>query len=178
MKKKIIYSSVILLAGVLQTSSAVTFFGSEWPVDFVLMLVLAWTLIDGFDDFLPWAVFAGIVYDAVSFSPIGSHIAVFSLVAYGVSFFSRRFSIEMGGAGILSALFFIAAATIGSRYLIFFLEIGFEAIAVDFSNIVFLSMAFAKAAIFNGLIFLAWFFIIGRIQDFFFLKTKERKIFV
>lgn len=178
MKKKIIYALVIFLSIMVQTSSAAFFSNSNWLVDVVLMLVLAWTLIDGFDLFLPWAIFAGILYDLVAFSPIGLHVIIFSLLAYCVSFFSKRFSTEIKGMGILLVMFFTAAATIGSRAIIFFWEFGDGFFANDFSNFWMMVKFFIPVFFYNLIIFFILYFVIGWIKKFFYLSKKEERISV
>lgn len=115
MKKKIIYSLMIFLAIILQTSVLPIVFRSSIPGDLVLMLVLAGVVLDGFFAYFWWAIFAGILYDLATFVQVGTHALVFLLSIYFVSFFSRRFSVEVRGVGILLFALFVASSTIISR---------------------------------------------------------------
>ena len=93
--------------------------------DLVMMFVLAWTIAFGFENSLWLAIGAGSVYDLLSFVPIGTHVLIFVLIIYLVSFFSRRFSVDLKGTGVLLVLFFILASQIGSHMLLI-LAAGFE----------------------------------------------------
>lgn len=120
MKKKIVYSFLIFLAVILQTSVLPVLFRGSVPGDIVLMFVLAAMVLDGFFGFLWWAIFAGIVYDLASYVQVGTHALIFLLVVYFVSFFSRRFSVELKGVGIFLFLFFVLVATFISKAIVSF----------------------------------------------------------
>ncbi len=83
--------------------------------DILLMFILTGAVVDGFFDFLWCAVFAGIIYDLVSYTPVGAHVLIFLFIVYFVSFFSRRFSIELKGVGLVLFLIFVIVATLLSR---------------------------------------------------------------
>ena len=172
MKKFFIYFLIIFFAIVLQVSSVPLFFKSDWPVDIVLMLVLAWTLIDGFDAFLKWAVFAGLLYDLATFSAVGLHVIIFALLAYSVSFFSKRFSVEIKGTGILLMMFFVSAATICSRAILLSHEFGAGVIANDISKFWQTLGMFSLAASCNLLIFFVLFFMLNWVGNFYYLKKN------
>lgn len=118
MKKKIVYSSLIFLAVILQTSVLPVVFRESATGDIVLMFVLAAMVLDGFFGFLWWAIFAGIIYDLASYVQVGTHALIFLLVVYFVSFFSRRFSVELKGVGVFLFLFFVIVATLLSRVIV------------------------------------------------------------
>ncbi|MEI7891275.1 MAG: hypothetical protein WCI36_04915 [bacterium] len=128
MKKNIIYAIVLFFAIVLQTSVLKLIAPTSVVGDIVLMLVLAGAIIDGFFSFFWLAVFFGIVYDLVGYVQVGSHAIVFLLIVYFVSFFSRRFSVELGGVGLVWFFFFVVFATILSNGTMAFL------VAFDLQN--------------------------------------------
>lgn len=117
MKKKIIYLLLLFLVIILQTS----FFPLIMPVhvmpDAVLMLILVGAVFDGFQEFFWWAIIAGVIYDLVTYNIIGLHSLVFLLVVYFVSFFSRRFSVELRGVGLALFLFFITVSSFISHFI-------------------------------------------------------------
>lgn len=115
MKKKFIYGLILFCAIILQTSILPLISPAQVSGDVVLMLILAGSIIDGFFLFFWWAIFAGIIYDLASYSPVGVHALIFLLVLYFVSFFSRRFSVELKGVGIALFGLFVLAATLLSR---------------------------------------------------------------
>lgn len=115
MQKKFFYLLIIITALILQTSAMPALGGSRSGLDLVLMLVLAWAIIDGFAAFLPWAITIGILYDFVTMLPIGVHVLVFLFVVYMISFFSKRLSIDFRATGLLMILFFIAVSFLVSQ---------------------------------------------------------------
>lgn len=106
MKKNLIYFVLIIGILLVQTSIIPGLWGSSALPDFALMMVLAWTIREGFTAFFPWILFMGIAYDLLTFMPIGTHVIIFTLSAYLVSFFSRRFSVHIRGLGIFLIFFF------------------------------------------------------------------------
>lgn len=173
MKKKVIYLFIIFTATILQTSSAVFFLNHNWPADIILMLVLAWTLIDGFEEFLPWAIVAGLFYDLAYFSPIGTHILILAVLSYCLSFFSKRFSLEIRGTGLLLVMAFVVGTTLGSRIITVALEFGVDALKTDLENFRILIGVFLSSALLNLVIFFGLYFMIRKIEKFFRLKQKR-----
>ena len=115
MKKKFFYIIMILLALVLQTTAVVPAVGQRNGLDIILMLVLAWSIIDGFNGFLSWAIFIGILYDMLSSSPVGLHVLIFLAVIYMVSFFSKRLSIDVQGTGLIIIILFVFGSVFFSQ---------------------------------------------------------------
>jgi rod shape-determining protein MreD len=110
---------------VLQKTAMPEIFHLGYLPDLVMMFVLAWTIAYGFENSLWLAIGAGFIYDLLSFVPIGTHVLIFVLIIYFVSFFSRRFAVDLRGTGVLLVLFFILASEIGSHMLLI-LAVGFE----------------------------------------------------
>jgi len=118
-KRKILaYLALILGLIMVQKSLVPIMFGGDHMPDIVLMFVLALAIIDGFDNFLPWALFAGLAYDVASRVAIGLHALIFVIIVYCVSFFSRRFLVDMRSTGAAMLLLFIVLATVVSHLFI------------------------------------------------------------
>lgn len=115
MKKNIIYAVVIVALLIVQTTVVPVVFGHEFPPDLVLMFALAWTIRDGFTAFLSWLVLAGLAYDALTYLPPGTHVLIFVSSAYLVSFFSRRFLVQIRGVGLALMLFLVLLSTLFSQ---------------------------------------------------------------
>jgi rod shape-determining protein MreD len=115
MKKKGIYFGIILLAILIQTSFEPVFAPAHISGNVVLMLVLAMAVLEGFSSSLTWAIVAGILFDFASYGIVGQHVMIFLLIFYGVSFFSRRLSVDVKGTGLLLLLLFVIASTFVSR---------------------------------------------------------------
>jgi rod shape-determining protein MreD len=163
-KKKIIYLLLIFFVVLLQKNFLPSLLGNRNYFDMVLMLVLAWTILDGFSEFLPWAIFIGGLYDLLFYFPIGVHIILFSLVAYLVSFFSKRFSVNMRSSGIFIIIFFIFTASLASNFLdIFMINGGLNFWKIFKENIFKENLLFYELII-NGILFLVCYLLIKRIK--------------
>jgi rod shape-determining protein MreD len=167
MKKKSIYVAVLLLSVIVQTSAVPVFISHAMIVDNVLMLVIAWSLIDGFAAFLGWTIVAGILYDVVSYTTVGTHVLVFLAVTYMVSFFSRRFSMDMKGAGLALILLFVALISFVSHGVLALSISGdvrsfhdFGSYFGSFPNVV------LQTAL-NMLLFFVWFGMIRKIKKYY-----------
>ncbi len=168
MKKKIIYSFLIFLAIILQTSFFPNVCRDCESGDIVMMLVLAGVVLDGFFGFFWWAIFAGIIYDLASFVQIGTHALIFLLVIYFVSFFSRRFSVELKGVGVFLFLIFVVFATLVSRGIIA-LSIALDSQSFHQFQDVFLG-SFSTVGFqifFNAVLFFLCFHVLKKIKVFF-----------
>lgn len=125
MKKKFVYSIILLVIIIFQISVLPVIEPTEVVPDILLMTILAWSILDGFSAFLSWAIFAGILYDLAAYAPLGVNVLIFLLVAYSVSFFSRRLTVELKGMGILFFAAFVIEATLLFRF-IFALSLAWE----------------------------------------------------
>jgi rod shape-determining protein MreD len=167
MKKKFVYCLLLFGAIVLQTSVLPVISSSYAMGDIVLMLVLVGAIIDGFFSFFSWAIFAGILYDLITYSTVGIHAIIFLFVVYFVSFFSRRFSIELRGVGVLLFALFIVFATLISRLIISFSIAWDSQLPVrylrDFGNLKIVSIQIAC----NIFLFLFCFFVFNKVKKFF-----------
>ncbi len=118
MKKKFIYGLLLFSAIILQTAVLPVISFGFATGDILLMIILAGAILDGFSGFLGWAVFAGIIYDLVSYTAVGVHVLVFIFVVYFVSFFSRRFSVELRGFGLALFMIFVIVSTLVSHVIL------------------------------------------------------------
>ncbi len=118
MKKKFVYLFIFIAVAVFQLSFLPVISDKETVANAVLMMILAWSVLDGFFAFLSWAIFFGIFYDIISYSTVGTHAFIFLAIVYFVSFFSRRFSMELRGVGMILFLLFIFVSTLASNAII------------------------------------------------------------
>lgn len=171
MKKKSIYFLILVFSTLLQTSVLPVLFGVGSVGDNVLMLILAWSVLDGFASFLGFGILAGIFYDMLSFSTIGTHAIIFLGVIYFVSFFSRRFSVEVRGTGIILLLLFIIVATIFSHAVVV-LVMAFEANSLDgYWRSFGTPGSFLLSIAYNIVLFAFWFHFIRKIKKFFLIEA-------
>ncbi|EKE16431.1 MAG: hypothetical protein ACD_11C00017G0021 [uncultured bacterium] len=167
MKKFFVYFAIMLVSLSIQTSAVPLFFSFGHMPDFVLMLVLAWAIIDGFNLFFWWAVFLGILYDLISFSFVGSYAIIFILLVYGVSFLSKRFRVEMNASGMVVIYFLVLLSTIGEKIMLIFYNFGIAGIGSEFSNFFPLIKSLTIISMYNFIFFFFWFFVIKKIKKYF-----------
>jgi len=167
MKKKFVYCLILFCAIILQTSILPLISPSQVTGDVVLMFILAGSIIDGFFAFFWWSIFAGIIYDLVGYSTVGVHALIFLLVLYFVSFFSRRFSVELRGVGLALFGIFVLAATLLSQAIVTLV------IAWDLQNLHGYSKEFGSFGdigiqiFYNTLLFLFCFVVFKKVKKFF-----------
>lgn len=167
MKKKLVYTFIILVAILIQTSVVPVITETKIPGDSIIMAVLAWSILDGFFAFFPWAVLAGLLYDLASYSPIGTHVLILLPVLYFVSFFSRRFTMESKGVRIVLFVAFVVSVTIFSR-IIFSLDAAWEIFSFrQFWKIFASPLSFVWQLVHNLVLFFFWFFVIKKAKIFF-----------
>lgn len=167
MKKKVVYFLLLFCAIVLQTSVLPLVSPAYAAGDILLMLILAGSIVDGFSTFFWWAIFAGILYDLVSYTTVGIHALIFLSVVYFVSFFSRRISVELKGVGQVLFMIFIIVATMVSRAILVLLTTwDFQKISgffKDFGSVRIVSIQILC----NTLLFFLCFFILKKTKKFF-----------
>lgn len=170
MKKKLVYLFILIVAIIIQTSLMPVILSFNTTGDFVLMTVLAWSVLDGFSAFIIWAIVAGILYDLAAYSTVGEHAIIFLAVVYFVSFFSRRLSLEFKGIGWLLFIMFIIVATFLSRSIVA-LMMAWDMQTVHGYWQMFGSLKSITLQIFyNGILFFILFFLLRRIKEFFKLE--------
>ncbi|KKQ12238.1 MAG: hypothetical protein US25_C0059G0001 [Candidatus Moranbacteria bacterium GW2011_GWE1_36_7] len=167
MKKKFVYFVILFLAIILQTSALPLILPGKAVGDVVLMLVLAGVVLDGFFGFFWWAIFFGIFYDLAVYQIIGTSSLTFLLLVYFVSFFSRRFSVELKGLGLLFFVGFVVVASIISHIIatlpLVLHEKGFSVLLQSFGSL----KIFSLEIFYNLLLFLVCFIILRKAKNFF-----------
>jgi rod shape-determining protein MreD len=171
MRKKLVYTFVFIVSIIAQTSILPVISKVGIAGDAVAMAVLAFSILDGFSAFLGWAIFAGIMYDLASYSLVGTHVFIFLLIVYFVSFFSRRFSVERKIVGLILFFMLVVVSTFLSRGVIA-LAAAWEVQTLHgywktFGNLEF----FIFQIICNTIMFSLWFVILKKIKRFFNLEA-------
>ncbi len=166
MRRFIVYFLVVLLAVILQSNFFSLIFPNQWCGNLVLMLVVVGTLMDGFEPFLGWTILAGVFFDLASFSFLGQSVIIFTLASYGVSFFSKRFAMEIRGSGLLWVVFFVIMSTLGERILMFWWQFGFTWSDKNFSNFFPWTSGIFCALVFNFLVFFGWLWLLRRLRKY------------
>lgn len=122
MKKSILILIAVLILVIFQTSFLAPWFSGYFSPDLLLASLMAATVIFGFNQVWSTVIAAGMIMDLFSYSRLGSHVVIFILAAYLISFVSRRFSVSDKGLGIAVAFFWITLATWLENWGMLFLE--------------------------------------------------------
>lgn len=121
-----IRSAVVIVAVTLQASFLNLALPKNLVVDLLPLIVLAWVILVSFEKIWPWIVTLGVFTDLFSFERIGINAIFFIIIAYAISFFSRRFLIERRSAGFLVITVFVVVVFL-------FLDIGRLVVLENFS---------------------------------------------
>lgn len=168
MIKKITRLSIILLLVFFQLSAVSPFFYPGPVPDIMLMLVVAWTMVVGFENIWMWIVGGALIFDLASFNPAGTSMILFIAVSYFISFVSRRFLVEHRGWGIAITFSFIILATSAS------LIIGGYPDGYGAETVWELVAYLQKVIIVNTLFFLVLFWVLKRVEEY--LSYYDKKI--
>ncbi|HOF42754.1 MAG TPA: rod shape-determining protein MreD [Candidatus Moranbacteria bacterium] len=171
MKKKLVYIFIGLIAILFQTSVIPVVTETKMPGDSVIMAALAWSILDGFFAFFPWAILLGLLYDIISYSPIGMHVLVILPVLYFVSFFSRRFTMESKGVRIVLFIVFVVSVTIFSRIILFLVNSWGNLSLNGFWKIFASPAGIVWQLAHNFVLFFFWFFVIKKCKEFFKIES-------
>lgn len=112
MFQKIKTLMMILFAAVFQISAFPNLFPGGVLAEIILILVVFWTMQDGFDKTWPKAVAAGLIADLFYFWPVGINIIALCAVAYGTGFLTRRFSVSQKNLGFFVMLLLVMIGTL------------------------------------------------------------------
>lgn len=166
MKKRFIYCVFMFAVLAVQIAVVPAFFHGQVVPSALFMLVLAWSLVDGFIPFLFWAIGFGIAADALSASPIGSHVVMFAILSYAASFLSRRFL--SGGFAFMAFLIFCTTLAVRVLRMVILLEGG---ASFKIASGIFLEPgAILLETVANMIIFSILLFAIKRIKKFFWIE--------
>lgn len=122
MKRFFLILICVLVLVVFQTSFLAPWFSGYFCPDALLVFLMAGSVIFGFNSVWKTAILSGLLMDLFTYSRIGSHVILFVLAAYAISFISRRLSVSDRGLGLVGALFWIALATWFENWGLVFLE--------------------------------------------------------
>jgi rod shape-determining protein MreD len=172
MKKKLVYTATILIAIILQVSVLSVVFDNHASANLVLMMILAWSVLDGFYAFIAWAITAGILYDLAAYSPVGEHVLIFLIAIYFVSFFSKRLSLEHKGVSFILFSALIIISTIFSKTVVAFETVWKMQAFYDFWKAFGSFYSVIIQIFFNEILFFIWLFLLKKIKEFFSIETS------
>lgn len=91
MLDKAIIFFVVFFIAILQIAIFSNLFFLGVGPNVMLLLIIFWTVHEGFEDALPKIILAGLILDLVSFYPIGLSVLIFSLISFLGNSFAKRF---------------------------------------------------------------------------------------
>jgi len=167
MKKENLNNLLALLAVlIIQISFFPALFSLRPVPNLLLFLVVAWTLINGFEKMFWWIIFAGITFDLATYQKVGFAVIFFIIASYIVSFYSRRLSVEHRLWGNMVVAGFIFLLTVLSRlYGLFlaFIEKNISAVSLPvLHNLILQNLP--TEVILNIIIFFAFFAIMKKFE--------------
>jgi len=167
MKKNISIFLAIILVVILQTSILPLCFSEKIIPDLVLVALVSWVSVFGFQYVWIWAIISGIVLDLFSFTAVGSNVFSFIFFSYCTSFFSKRLILGEKIGGILVGVFFISLATFFHNLWMQLISVGFKLQKIWEIKIFLLESASWKI-IFNLILFFVFILIFKGIRNKFY----------
>ena len=176
MQSKLIRLGIIFLAILIQISFLPVLFSTNEVPNIILLLIISWTVIMGFDNILIWVIITGIMADLIFFRSVGTSVIFFVVIAYSISFVSRRFLIENKNSGFLIIALFIIFSTILYGFLNIFIN---SQIIENFrgsfgAQLIILQKSILTQIAFNLLLFPLGYFPLVRLEKY--LSFYERRI--
>lgn len=163
MLQKITIFLIIFFSAILQLAVFSNIFFWGLGPNILLLLVIFWVIRDGFEGTLFQDILAGFVLDLVTFSVVGTNVAAFLLVAFLISFISKRFLVVARNWRIFILTITIIFATLANNLClngISHLASYFGKTAIGNLPIPFFSSLLAKEIVLNVLFFpLIYFFL-------------------
>jgi rod shape-determining protein MreD len=176
MQSKLIRLGIIFLAILIQISFLPVLFSANEVPNIILLLVISWAVIMGFDNILIWAIIIGVAADLIFFRAVGTSVIFFIVIAYSISFVSRRFLVENKNLGFLIIAFFIVFSTIFYGFLNIFINSRLiENFRGSFgTQLILLQKSILIQIAFNLLLFPLCYFPLVRLEKY--LSFYEKKI--
>ncbi|MFZ2192923.1 MAG: rod shape-determining protein MreD [Candidatus Moraniibacteriota bacterium] len=179
MTDKIIIFFVIFCVAILQVAvfSNLLFLGIG--PNALLILIIFWTIHEGFEEALPKIVLAGLISDLVSFYPVGLSVISFSLVAFLGNSFSKRFLVTTRNWRLATSILLIIVSTLINGACLFgFFELfkyfrSGEANDIIFSKNV---IMFTKGMLLNVLFFFLISFPLMKVEQFLNLRKNKKNL--
>ena len=175
MLRKIVIFLIIFFSAILQLAVFPNVFFWGVGPNILLLLVIFWTTREGFEKALSKNILVGLAFDLVVFCPIGTHVAVFTLVSFFIGFISKRFLVVARNWRIFILAMTIIFSTLASRF--FLMSISgiadyFSRAALDNLPISFFISISAKEGVLNILFFPLVYFLLKKIESLNFLKSS------
>ncbi|HPN96911.1 MAG TPA: rod shape-determining protein MreD [Candidatus Moranbacteria bacterium] len=112
MFNKAVIFSLIFIAVILQSSFLPIFFPPETIPDLALILIIIWTIRNGFEKTVGRSILAGFMLDLVYFWPVGISIITFVTISFITSFLAKRFLISQRSWRLFIIVCFVVLGTL------------------------------------------------------------------
>lgn len=169
METKIVRSLVILIGVSFQTSVLAILFSRGQIPNIILLIIIIWTIIVGFNKIWPWAIIAGAALDLASFEPVGKNVIFLILISYIMNFFLQRFLTENRAWRIITISFFVViASALYAFYNVFFTNLS-EKLSFILENITIQVVA-------SIILFYICYTLLNKLENFLSLRNFQLRI--
>jgi rod shape-determining protein MreD len=176
MSQKVATLLIIFFSAILQTAVFSNLFFWGLGPDILLLLVIFWTIQEGFEKALGKNILIGFIFDLITFYSVGTHIFSFVLVSFFVGLISRRFLVIAAGWRVfIVGITIIFCTWANSLFLngLFSTAEYFNRANISDAPVHFFSGMLVKAAILNILFFPLVYFLLKSAGKVNFFKTQN-----
>ncbi|MFZ2226163.1 MAG: rod shape-determining protein MreD [Candidatus Moraniibacteriota bacterium] len=170
---------VIFFAALLQLSLFSNLFFLGVSPNLMLILVIFWTVHEGFEGAFFKIIFVGFMLDLFSFQPIGTNIFILTAIAFFADSFIKRFLVAAKNWRTAILIFLITASTLICELVLYALSKagGYFKLA-EIDNIIFTlnDAVLAKKILVNVLFFFLISFPLIKIEQFLNLRKNRKNL--
>jgi rod shape-determining protein MreD len=150
MKKNIIILIAVIFSTILEVSFLPSFFSLQHVPSLVLLVVILFSIREGFEKNWKWVLLAGIIFDLLSFGRLGVHSFSFLLISWIASLFSEKFFISQKWQSFFMLMIVIFISSALNDFLIFvFSRAGFFFSEKNIGSLYFLGSNILFRALYN-----------------------------
>jgi len=166
-------ATVIFIAVIMQTSFLPNFFPTNMTPDLLLIIVIIWTVRNGFNSVLTRAILAGVLMDFFSFGIVGINIFSFVMVVFLVDSLCKRFLVPQSDKKIFVLAIIIALGIIINYVVLaIFMNISVYLSQLSWQTINLFSRSLALKIFYNLLMLIIIYWPIRKINNIFAQQNK------
>lgn len=177
MLQKTVIFLIIFFSAIFQSAVFSNLFFWNLGPNIILLLVIYWTVQEGFEKAFRKNILAGFVLDLSAFHAIGVSVAAFTLIAFSISLISKRFLVVAGNWRIFTLILTISFSTLVNNLFlncVFTIAGYFGKIDIGISPVPFFSLFLAKEIALNILFFPLIYFLLKKIERSGLLQVRKK----
>jgi len=177
MLQKIIITLIIFFSAIFQLAVFSNFFFWNVGPNILLLLVIFWTVQEGFEKAFSKNILAGIVLDLATFSVVGMNVASLSLVAFFISYLSKRFLVVARNWRVFILILTIIFSTLANNLFLnslYLIASYFGKVAIGSAQVPFFSVILMKETALNILFFPSVYFLLKKIERSGLLQVRKK----